>query len=237
MLYNSDSDSDDESDDEEQGQRAQQKGRPIKPLGKVKGKKEEQPRGGRREKDAGQTYIRNEGDEPMDLLSRSIAGGVSCESQSFFEPPLTAAANPNAKVKGRKPGQDAAKFKTDSSGKLVIPADDSDDERTKSRSRKADEPAPGADGEGTAFLAAQRGVDGVSRDARGNLRFNKNTKRTRAEDDEMMDLDEPSAGFSAKGSAVGGAGNVGQKQKKRKETKKLGEEFRAKVSRGGVVET
>ena len=73
-------------------------------------------------------------------------------------------------------------------------------------------------------------MDGASRDARGNLRFNKNTKRTRAEDDEMLDLDEPAAGFSQSGGAVGGAGNVGQKQKKRKETKRLGEEFRAKVS-------
>ena len=46
----------------------------------------------------------------------------------------------------------------------------------------------------------------------------------------MLDLDEPAAGFSQSGGAVGGAGNVGQKQKKRKETKRLGEEFRAKVS-------
>jgi hypothetical protein len=30
-------------------------------------------------------YIRNEGDEPMDLLSRSIAGNVASES-SFFLP-------------------------------------------------------------------------------------------------------------------------------------------------------
>ena len=30
------------------------------------------------------SYIRNEGDEPMDLLSRSIAGNVASESFSLF---------------------------------------------------------------------------------------------------------------------------------------------------------
>lgn len=80
-MYNSDSDDDDDEEDDEgqQGnQRGQQKGRPIKPMGKVKGKPE-QPQRGRKEKEGGQAYIRNEGDEPMDLLSRSIAGGVSCK--------------------------------------------------------------------------------------------------------------------------------------------------------------
>lgn len=46
---------------------AKSHGRPIKPLSK-------------RERKAAAnnaTYIRNDGDEPMDLLSRSIAGGVS----------------------------------------------------------------------------------------------------------------------------------------------------------------
>lgn len=60
ILYNSDSDEVSDDEDDGTGQR-----RPIKPLGK-KGKQ-------------GGQFIRNEGDEPMDLLSRSIAGGISCE--------------------------------------------------------------------------------------------------------------------------------------------------------------
>jgi ribosomal RNA-processing protein 12 len=69
ILYNSDSDL--ESDEgEDEGSKG---GRQIKPLGGNKKGKKAQQSG---------AYIRNEGDQPMDLLSRSIAGGVSSESQS-----------------------------------------------------------------------------------------------------------------------------------------------------------
>lgn len=80
ILYNSDSDaSDDDDDDEGQGQR----GRPIKPLAKGKaGRREEKREEKNKRRDEGQTYIRNEGDEPMDLLSRSIAGGISSKLQA-----------------------------------------------------------------------------------------------------------------------------------------------------------
>ena len=67
-------------------------------------------------------------------------------------------------------------------------------------------------------MAASMGVDGASRDARGNLKFNKNTKRNRMEEDHLMEIDEP---------VRGGAPD---KKKKREGPKKLGEEFRAKVS-------
>jgi ribosomal RNA-processing protein 12 len=77
ILYNSDSDASDD-DDEAEGQT---RGRPIKPLAKGKaGKREEKTK--RRED--GQTYIRNEGDEPMDLLSRSIAGGISSKFKGYI---------------------------------------------------------------------------------------------------------------------------------------------------------
>lgn len=68
-------------------------------------------------------------------------------------------------------------------------------------------------------MAAQRGVDGASRDARGNLRFNKNTKRSRMEEDELMEIEEPVRASAAP-----------EKKKKKDAPKKLGEEFRAKVS-------
>ena len=91
ILYNSDSDAESENDvpvAEQSGPNAtrgkgpqptqssqfqSRKGAPVQ-----KEKKE------RKLKDT-TSYIRNEGDEPMDLLSRGIAGGVASES-SFFPP-------------------------------------------------------------------------------------------------------------------------------------------------------
>ena len=76
ILYNSDSDASDDDDEEAPAQR----GRPIKPLAKGKaGKREEKREEKSKRREDGKTYIRNEGDEPMDLLSRSIAGGISSE--------------------------------------------------------------------------------------------------------------------------------------------------------------
>jgi ribosomal RNA-processing protein 12 len=90
ILYNSDSDAESENDvpaAEQSGPNAtrgkgpqptqssqfqSRKGAPVQ-----KEKKE------RKLKDT-TSYIRNEGDEPMDLLSRGIAGGVASESFSFF---------------------------------------------------------------------------------------------------------------------------------------------------------
>jgi hypothetical protein len=82
--------------------------------------------------------------------------------------------------------------------------------------------APSADasaGAGNAFMSAQRGVDGASRDAKGNLKFNKNTKRAREmeREDDAMDLDEL-------------IGDKKEKKKKR-EVVRLGSEFKAKVGR------
>lgn len=184
ILYNSDSDLESDGEQDE---------RPVKPLSK------RQRKAAAAAAAAGQTYIRNEGDDPMDLLSRSIAGGVT-------------RADPNAASRKRKPGQDAAHFKTDRSGKLVI--EESGDE---------DEPMQRGDaGEGTAYMAAMHGVDGATRDARGGLKFNKNTKRAREaerEEESMMDLDE----------LIGD-----RKPKKKKKAVKLGEEFRSKRGKGDV---
>lgn len=62
------------------------------------------------------------------------------------------------------------------------------------------------------------GVDGQTRDAKGNLRFNKNTKRIR-EEEKMFDLDELEEGGK----------KVQERRKKRMEMGKLGGEFKAKV--------
>jgi len=130
---------------------------------------------------------------------------------------LIAASNPNAKNKGRKPGQDASHFKTDKSGKLIIPAEGSDDEMAGQVNTRLHM-------EGSAFMAAQHGVDGATRDSRGGLKFNKNTKRGRQEEEEMgIDLDEV-------------MGPKKEPKKRKEQNKKLGEEFKAKVSSLSVDE-
>ncbi|KAK4688051.1 ribosomal RNA-processing protein 12, partial [Tremellales sp. Uapishka_1] len=187
ILYNSDSDlgSDDE---DETGPKMN--GRAIKPLGR------------KDKRAANNAYIRNEGDEPMDLLSRSIAGGVS-------------SADPSAASRKRKPGQEAAHFKTDKSGKMIV--EESDDEETSKPSADA------RAGAGNAYLTSMNSTDGAVRDARGTLKFNKNTKRGREaeKESEMMDLDEL-------------IGDKPKDKKKRKEVVKLGEEFRGKRAQGDI---
>ncbi|RSH79233.1 uncharacterized protein EHS24_001272 [Apiotrichum porosum] len=191
ILYNSDSDleSDGEKDD-----------RPIKPLSKRQKKAAAAAA-------ADAAYIRNEGDEPMDLLSRSIAGGVT-------------RANP-ADDRKRKPGQDAVHFKTDKSGRMVIEDENAGADGDEGMGGGADAAA----GAGNAYLAAMAGVDGATRGASGGLKFNKNTKRSRAEEREAeaMDLDEL----------------IGDKPKNLKKKKtaapaKLGEEFRPKRAGGDI---
>lgn len=182
ILYNSDSD-----DGEEE--QADEDDRPFKAMGK---------RAQRRAAAAAEAeteYIRDEGDDPMDLLSRSIAGGVT--------------RDPKAEQRKRKPGQDAAHFKTDKSGKMVIEDDGSD----------SDGPADDGADEGNAYLQSMRGIEGAARTNRG-LKFNKNTKRAREEEREaeLMDVDE----------------DKGTNKKKKKAIGRLGEEFRSRRGKGDV---
>lgn len=75
---------------------------------------------------------------------------------------------------------------------------------------------------GDAFLANQTSTDGAHRDARGTLKFNKNTKRTRETEREYEE--------------TFGAGIIDQDKevpkKKKQQVGKLGEEFRSKVCPG-----
>ena len=125
-------------------------------------------------------------------------------------------ADPRALSKRRKPGQDAAHFKTDKTGKIVIHESDNEDDMNVNV----------GNGVGTAFVAAQSGADGASRDVKGNLRFNKNTKRVRAQEEAMgMDLDE------VMGDKDKSTGGEFRKKKKSSVVGRLGEEFKAKVGR------
>ena len=119
--------------------------------------------------------------------------------------------DPSQASRKRKPGQDASHFKTDKSGKLII-----------------DEPTTSAVGPGPtetermagdAYLSGQMQVGGAVRDAKGNLKFNKNTKRAREVEKEYEDT--YSGGVLEKEEVV---------KKKPKSVTKLGEEFRSKVS-------
>lgn len=216
ILYNSDSDF---SSDEDEGGNATAKGQvQAQGKGQVKGKRaqqqqQQQQQRERREK-GGAVYIRNDEDEPMDLLSRSIAGGgvsskSSCRSKYYHVSNAhLAASNPALQAPRRKPGQLASKFQTDKSGKLIITDDNSADEADSSASA------------GAAFMAnvANTTADGTYRDSRGNLKFNRNTKRAReAEGNILRGLDEEDAKKENK------------LRERKKMRKQLGEEFRAKV--------
>ncbi|ORX37048.1 putative ribosomal protein [Kockovaella imperatae] len=191
VLYNSDSESESAASDDDEPVR--------KPSGK------QQLKSAMKKKPApGQGYIRAEGDQPLDLLSRSIAGGVSKNM---------------AKGQKRQPGQDASHFKTDKSGRLVIQDSDSDG----SNAGDADEA-----GAGRAFLAAQRGVDGQTRTASGSIKFARGTKRAKGEDAMDMDDERPAAGGQA-----GRREQVMEKRKKMAKVR-LGDEFRAKRGGGDI---
>lgn len=87
ILYNSDSDlgSDDDADDDAPPRPQASKGGRFQSQQQQFQQQQQQQKGGKKDKkrEANASYIRNEGDEPMDLLSRSIAGNVACMS-----PPL-----------------------------------------------------------------------------------------------------------------------------------------------------
>lgn len=137
------------------------------------------------------------------LVSHSIVSNYYHISNAHL-----AANNPALQVPRRKPGQLASKFQTDKSGKLIITDDNS-----------ADEADPSASA-GAAFMAnvANTTADGTYRDSRGNLKFNRNTKRAReAEGDILRGLDEEDAKKENK------------LRERKKMRKQLGEEFRAKV--------
>ncbi len=122
--------------------------------------------------------------------------------------PLTA-HDPATAGRQRKPGQEAAGFKTDKeSGRMVI--EDGEDEEAQPVDHLA----------GSAYQSVMTSVDGAVRDARGNLKFNKNTKRGRAlEEDNDVDMlaDVPEATIPRK------------KPKTAKPIERLGGEFRSKV--------
>ncbi|KAH9935629.1 NUC173-domain-containing protein [Fomitopsis serialis] len=147
---------------------------------------------------AGGARIRMDDDEPMDLL-RGAATRLT-----------------NAKGdKRRKPGQDATHFKTDDdTGKMVI--DEAEDE--------TDDGVTADD----AYKESLTSADGFTRGPNGRVKFNKDTKKRRRENQDAGEDVE-----------MGEADTAGGKKNKRRTEAKLGQEFRAKraggdVKKGGV---
>ncbi|EJT97410.1 NUC173-domain-containing protein [Dacryopinax primogenitus] len=144
----------------------------------------------------GAARLRMDADEPMDLLHDAAAQ-------------LT-----KSSAKHRKPGQDASNFKTDESGRLVIVEDE----------EMVDATPTTEDVEGNAYRETLTSADGFTRGRRGEVKFNKNTKKRRAEEDmdgdvEMADADQPPKKKTFED---------------RKQPTKLGQEFRSKKAKGDV---
>ncbi|WRT66755.1 uncharacterized protein IL334_003718 [Kwoniella shivajii] len=198
VLYNSESDISSDDDNEEDS-RPTQKGR----KGQQQQQQQQQNRKGKQNTKQDTRYIRNEGDEPMDLLSRSIAGGV-------------VSSDPSAR-KQRKPGQDASHFQTDKTGKLVIQEDnDPDDNQGQAGSSRTD----------GGVMMSRNTVDGHTRDSKGNLKFNRNTKKVREDEREMNEM------FDEEEKKIDG--RKMQDRRKKRKAMGLGEEFKAKRAGGDI---
>lgn len=148
-----------------------------------------------REDDA---YLLEDGDVPMDLHDQSAVGAIRTRKE---------------RKAPRQPGDEAKMFATDERGRLRIADEDAG----------AEAPAPTADEEmaGRAYLEREVGVDGFTFGRGGAVKFNKNTKRTRANeraDDEGGADDEPDA----------------RPRRAKRAKQAIGGEFRAKRAEGDV---
>jgi len=143
-------------------------------------------------------------DEPMDLLQGAATHVTNLKSN-----------------RRRHPGQDATHFKMDEdTGKMII------DETIDS---DAEERAPqnvAADVAGTAYRESITSVDGFTRGLNGRVKFNKDTKKRRREDDTNQDVEMADADELASGSR--------SKKPKKKTDPKFGHEFKAKKAGGDV---
>lgn len=110
----------------------------------------------------------------------------------------------------RKPGQDAAHFKMDEdTGKMIIDEPDAE---------TAGADAASTDVAGTAYRESMTSVDGFTRGPSGRVKFNKDTKKRRRENEEADVEDVEMAD-----------GESTNKKNKRRTEVKLGQEFKAKV--------
>lgn len=174
---------------------------------------------GRRKQDTrnqqDEVYIQENEDEPLDLLDEKMVGRIS-------------RVNPASdQARRTKREMQSVKVRTDSrSGKLVFHDEDGDGGD-----------APGhndAEMDSTnAYLEAIRGEDGFHMNARGQVKVNKSTKRSRAQ----LEEDELVENVKDKLEGLGMPKEGGQRPKKpaRKKVKEsTGQEFKAKKAGGDV---
>ncbi|KAH7108388.1 NUC173-domain-containing protein [Auriculariales sp. MPI-PUGE-AT-0066] len=140
---------------------------------------------------SGGYQLRDDPDDPMDLLDGA-----------------TNALTISSKKRQRQPGKDAKYFKTNDSGKMVIDQGEED----------ADDAAD--DVAGTAYRELQKSADGFTRNSRGQLKFNKDTKKRRRE--------------NAEDGSDGEEGARDKSSKAKRKVQKLGQEFKAKRAGGDV---
>ena len=220
-LYGSDSDDDDDSGDDDSDYDEKDRRREPQAQGRGNNKKKQPTaetasrRTRHREDDA---FLLEDDDAPMDLLDEAAVGAIR--------------TNVRQKTR-RQPGQEARTFETDDAGRLRITDEDDarmDDDATAAAASAEDEASRRY--EGTAFMEKSMGVDGFTHRGRGGaVKFNKNNKRTRANermDDELDDVD-------ANNEANHGRASVPSARRGKKRGKEaIGSEFRAKRAQGDV---
>lgn len=182
---------------------------------------------GRRKEQTQQTnaaYIQDLGEDPLDLLDEKMLGKISRTN------PEAAAA-----LQAKRQKAIASGYKTDSkTGKMIFDDDDADDNNGRAGGLHDDMPMDSTN----AYLEAISGEDGHTRDAKGRIKFNKPSKRTRAqlEEDELVETVKDrlaDLGMAREDGGVDGARP--KKQPKKKQPKeRIGAEFRAKKAGGDV---
>ena len=168
----------------------------------------------------GTSFIRELGEDPLDLLDETMLGRISKKDHASAD-----ARRAKRDIRAEGTADDQQGYRTDlQSGKLVFNQEDE-------VNGAGDMDRMPEDGDSmNAYLEAISGEDGFRRDAKGNVKFNKPTKRARAqlEEDELLeDVKDRLADL--------GVAKAGERPKKQKKTKEsIGGEFKARRAGGDV---
>lgn len=228
VLYGSEEELASSEDEEEEGASAKQKGKAPQT------KKGAHPRHQGEEK----MYLRADDDEPMNLLDRGAAGSkiMTGAGLSAAQARATTAA-----ARANRRGGGGARFRSDvDTGKMLIEEEEEEGlsahggaPRGKKRKSGDDvEEEVDEDGAADAYAGLSLGADGHSHTRTGAVKFNKNTKKTRAAEAER-DVDERDDHVRQIGAAAG-EGKAEQRKRQKKEKTSIGAPFRAQKAQGDV---
>ena len=188
-IYGNDEDSESASSDEEGGAPQHRKFQPTK---------------GKENRRKGETYIRDDDDEPLDLLNRRAFANISF-------------SRPTNKAQAPRPIKNT--FKSNEDGKLIL-GEDSDvemnDQAGAAPTKDVEEDMSVEQGI-DAYVDAIRGRDAARRGQRGKLKFSNRRIKGKEDGDEMEDREAPhnagkvvQAGKVAKAKASRGPTNRGR---------------------------